>query len=52
MYQNTCSVCLQAFSIAEILKDHNNDCFKIIGKEMIKMPKKGKYLILKIIKEK
>ena len=36
--------CLQVFSKAYILKNHVNDCFKINGKLMIKMPQKGKYL--------
>ena len=35
-----CCYCLQDFSIAEILKSHVNDCFKINGKQMIQMPKK------------
>lgn len=38
-----CCYCLQAFSTTEILKCHMNDCFKINGKHMIKMPKKDKY---------
>ena len=33
-----CGYCLQAFSKTEILKSQANDCFKINGKEMIKMP--------------
>ena len=35
-----CRYCLQAYSMAEILKRHINDCFKINGKQMIKMPQK------------
>ena len=36
--------CLQAFSTAEILKSRVNDCFKINGKQMIKLPKIGEYI--------
>ena len=44
---------LQTFSTEKILKPHINDYFKIIGKEMIQMPKEGKYIInSKTIKEK
>ena len=32
--------CLQGFSTKDILKCHIHDCFKINGKQMIKMPKK------------
>ena len=32
--------CFQVVRTAEILKSHFNDCFKINGKQMIKMPKK------------
>ena len=35
---------LQAFQTAEKLKFHIKDCFKINGKQTIKMPKKGKYI--------
>ena len=35
-----CCYCLQAFSIAETLKDHVNDYFKINGKKIIKIPKR------------
>ena len=35
-----CHYCVQAFITAEILKNHARDCFKINGKQMIKMPKK------------
>ena len=34
--------CLHAFITEEILKHHIKDCFKTNGKQMIKMPKKGK----------
>ena len=39
-----CCYCLQAFSTEEILKRHIKDCFKINGKQRIKMPEKGEYL--------
>ena len=39
-----CCHCLQACSIAEILKRHLNNCFKINSKQMIKMSKKGEYV--------
>ena len=39
--------CLQVFSKEEILKCHVKDCFKINGKERIRMPKKGEYLTFK-----
>ena len=39
--------CFQAFSTAEILKSHVNDCFKINAKQMIMMHKKGEYVKFK-----
>ena len=39
-----CHYCLQAFRTAEKLKCHIKDCFKINGKQTIKMPKKGEYV--------
>ena len=39
-----CRYCLQAFRTAEKLKCHIKDCFKINGKETIKMPAKGEYI--------
>ena len=39
--------CLQAFRTAERLKSHIKDCFKIKGKQTIKMPKKGEYIKFK-----
>ena len=39
-----CSYSLQASSTAEILKNHVNDCFKINGKQVIKMPKNNEYI--------
>ena len=38
-----CCYCLQAFSTEKILQCHVKDCFKINGKQMIKMPKNGEY---------
>ena len=35
--------CLQAFSTEEIFKHHIKDCFKINGKQSVKMLKKGVY---------
>ena len=37
--------CLQAFSTGEIFKSHVVDCFKINGKQSIKMHKKGEYVV-------
>ena len=42
-----CCYYLEAFSAAEMLKNHVNDYFKISGKEMIKMSKKGDYVRFK-----
>ena len=39
--------CLQAFSSEGILKSYIKDCFKINGKQTIKMPKKGEYIKFK-----
>ena len=39
--------CLQAFSTGEILKRHVKECFKINGKQIIKMSKRGEYVRLK-----
>ena len=36
-----CRYCLKAFSSEEILRCHIKDCFKINGKQTIKMPEKG-----------
>ena len=55
MYDNTlhrvrkhfCRYCLQAFRTAGKLKCHIKDCFKINGKQTIKMPKKGEYVKFK-----
>ena len=35
-----CRYCVQAFITAGMLKNHARDCFKINGKQIIKMPKK------------
>ena len=45
--KHVCPYCLQAFSTEEILKRHFKDCFKINGKQIIKMPKKGKQVKFK-----
>ena len=42
-----CCYCLHAFITGEILKRHIKDCFKINGKQKVKMPKKGEYVIFK-----
>ena len=42
-----CSYCLQALRIAEKLKCHIKNCFKIHSKQNIKMPKKGEYIKFK-----
>ena len=39
--------CLHAFIREEILKHHIKNCFKIKGKQTIKMPIKGEYVKLK-----
>ena len=47
-----CCYCLHAFITEQILKRHIKDCFKINGKQTIKMPKKGNMLNSKILKKK
>ena len=42
-----CRYCLQAFRTAEILKCHFKHCFKINGKESVKMSKKSEYIKFK-----
>ena len=42
-----CCYCLRAFSTDKILKYFVKDSFKMYGKQMIKMPKKDEYVILK-----
>ena len=42
-----CRYCLHAFITEETLKRHIKDCFKITGKQTIKMPKKGEYVKFK-----
>ena len=46
-----CCYCLHAFITKEILKLHIKDCFKINGKQTIKMPKKVEYVKFKNFKE-
>ena len=45
--KHSCCHCLQPFSSEEILKSHIKDCFKINGKQTIKMPKKDEYIKFK-----
>ena len=47
-----CRYCLQAFSTEKLLKYHIKHCFKINGKQKIKMPKKGEYVKFKNYKRK
>ena len=47
-----CRYCLQAFRTVEKLKCHIKDCFKINGKQTIKLPKMGEYIKLKIFGKK
>ena len=42
-----CCYCLYAFMTEGILKRHIKDCFKINGKQIIIMPKKGEYVNFK-----
>ena len=39
-----CRYCLHAFITEEILKHHIKNCFKINGKQKIKMPEIGEYV--------
>ena len=45
-----CRYCLQAFNTEK--KKHAQDCFKVDGKQMIKIPKKVNMLDSKIMKGK
>ena len=45
-----CCYCLHASITQEILKRHIKDCFKINGKQTIKMPKKDEYIKFKNLK--
>ena len=47
-----CRYCLETFITEELLKRHIKKCFKIDGKQRIKVPKKMNMLDLKILKEK
>ena len=42
-----CCYCLQAFSTEEILKCCIKGCFRINGKQKIKVPKKGEFVKIK-----
>ena len=44
--------CLHDFNTEEILKRHIKDCFKINGKQTIKMPEKGEYVKFKTFERK
>ena len=44
--------CLQPLRTADILQCHIKDCFKVNGKQTIKIPKKVNILNSKISKEK
>ena len=45
--KHSCQYCLHTFITEEILKRHVKDCFKIDGKQTIKMPKKGEHVKFK-----
>ena len=45
--KNFCCDCLKTIITAEIIKNYVNDCFKISGKQMVKMSNKGEYVTLK-----
>ena len=47
-----CWYCLHAFITEEILKRHIKDCFKINGKQRIKIPKKNEYTKFKFLEGK
>ena len=49
--KNFCHYCLQDFSTEVILKCHGNECFKINGKQIIKMSKKGEYVRFKKLRK-
>ena len=42
-----CRYCLYSFITEEVLNRHIKDCFKIKGKQKIKMLKKGEYVKFK-----
>ena len=46
-----CRYCLQVFSREEILKRHIKDCFKINGKQKIKMSKINSLIIISMVEE-
>ena len=47
-----CHYYLHAFFTGEILKRHIKDCFKVNGRQTIKMPNKGEYVKFKNFKRK
>ena len=46
-HESFCRFCLQSFKTAEKLECRIKDCFKIKGKQTIKMPKKGECIKFK-----
>ena len=47
MWKKTRRYCLQAFRKTDILRGYIKDCFKINGKQRVKMPTKGEYVKFK-----
>ena len=47
-----CRYCLQAFSRKQILKCIVKDCYKIIGEQIFKMPKKSEYVLFTVYERK
>ena len=47
-----CRYCLHAFTTKEMLKCHVKDCFKINGKQTIKIPKKCEFVKFKNLERK
>ena len=41
--KKNCCCCLQTFSTPELLKDHDNNCFKVYAKQMITIARKGEH---------
>ena len=47
MSKKTRRYCLQAFRKTDILRGYIKDCFRINGKQRVKMPTKGEYVKFK-----
>ena len=47
-----CRYCLLAFRTVDVFKCHITNCFKINGKQKMKMPTKGEYVKFKIYERK